>query len=183
MVEVRVIPSGMSGLVKQKKPATKKAPMPTRRQLSMMTPKEREIALKEAKRLVNERKSNGVISNGGDYFAVAAKTAKKMMKANEAENNRLGPKQLRKMLRDNLLAAHPTTPLTEIEEMVERNLPHVMKAYMGEAYQHNSSEEVAAVWRARREERRKTIRGLRQARRENQKPSKADLKWMATGRR
>ena len=125
-----------------------------------------------------------MISNGGDYFAAAAKTAKKMLKDNEAENKRLGPKQIRRMYRDNLVAAHPDKTGSEIDALVEKNLPQVMAAYMGEAYQHTYSEEVAAVWRARREERKRTVRNMRQVRRQQDyRPTKADLQWMATGRR
>jgi uncharacterized protein YeeX (DUF496 family) len=179
MVEVRIIPEGVSGIKKVKKQSTKRAPRPTRRQWREMTPEEKI----EARKRQAERQPKGYFGNANDYFAHAAKTARRMQRENEEENKRVRPSQIRKLVRDNLIAAYPHLPLAEIEKMVDKNLDGVLKAYMGPVYEHNTSDEVRAVWNARVAERKRVVRSMRNRRKENYRPSKADLEWMATGRR
>lgn len=183
MTEIRVIPEGVSGLVKKPKTktASKRPPRPTKRQWASMTKEEKEKVKKAAKAYADSR-TKTFISNATDYFGAASKRAKKMLNDNARENKRLGPKQIRKLVRDSLFRSNPHLSIEELEKLVDQNLPIVARAYEAAPIRELSEEE-QTIRDARIAERRRVVRANRQRRKVDQPMSKADEAWVATGRR
>lgn len=151
-VEVRVIPEGVSGLRKNKGKTTRK----------------------------RESKPTIKVKGSENYFNEAAKTVTRMQRENAEEHKRLTDKEIRKLLRDQLLANHPNKSGQEIEELVNQTLPAVMRAYRGAPVlaKPEPSAEQKAIWATRETERRRIVRANRQRRKTDQPMSKADRAWV-----
>ncbi len=160
-VEVRVIPMGVSGI---KKKAAKKTTKPNPVQAH---PGE-----------------EGTLYPTVDRNKAVGKVIKRMERENQLENKRLSDKQIRQLLRQQMIAGNPEKSSKEIDELVNQRLPKVMEAYRGAPAltPPEPTEELKAIWAARSTERRRVVKANRLRRKADQPMSKADRAWVAAGR-
>lgn len=160
MVEVRIIPEGVSGIKKSGKTSSK--------------PRQR----KEAANTISCKKSQ-------TYHQAAKGAVSRMKKDNQAENKRITEKQMRALIRKNILLSGAKLTSAEIDNMVNEKLPTIWEAYRGaepvKTPQRQPSAEERAVWDARRAERRRQVRANRVHRKADQPLSHATRDWIMSG--
>jgi len=164
-VEVRIIPQGVSGIPKKKSTTSKRK---AAKQPNHPAP---------VKRFTKDAE---YLPGGGRYDQAALSTATKMQADNKAEHQRLSNKQIRKLLRENLVIQHPNKSGKEIDALVDQVWPTVMAAYRGAPAlkRPERSELESAVWTARNTERRRVVKANRLRRKADQPMSKADREWV-----